>query len=215
MLNANKNMAKISEKCKLCRREGEKLYLKGERCFTTKCALVKRNYIPGVHGPGYRAKLTDYGKQLRAKQAAKRLYSLSEKQFSNYISKAMKGKGNTVELIINFLESRLDNVIYRLGFVTSRTAARQFVGHGFIRVNDKKVDIPSYQVKPGDIVIINPTKINKKLLNDVRERIKSKEAPVWMHLDKQKLEVKITGNPQLSEGEKLFDIKSVVEFYSR
>ena len=208
-------MAKLNEKCKLCRRESQKLYLKGERCFTTKCAIVKRNYIPGVHGPGYRAKLTDYGKQLRAKQAAKRLYDLSEKQFSNYIAKAMKRKDNTAELIVNFLESRLDNVIYRLGFVTSRPAAKQFVGHGYVFVNGKKVDIPSYQTRPGDIITVNPTKINKRILHNVKERIKSKEAPAWMHVDKQKLEAKITSKPQLDEGEKLFNVKSVVEFYSR
>ena len=178
------SMAKLEEKCKLCRRESEKLYLKGERCFTTKCAIVKRNYMPGVHGPKSRVKLTDYGKQLRSKQAAKRLYGLSEKQFSNYIKKAMKSKDNTSELIIKLLESRLDNVIYRLGLAVSRAAARQFVGHGYIFINNKKLNIPSYQVKSGDIITINKTKINKRIINNIKERIKSKDAPEWLNLDK-------------------------------
>src|SRR3989338_8152031 len=142
-------MPALKDKCNLCRREGEKLYLKGERCFTTKCAIIKRNYLPGVHGPSaQRQKVTDYGKQLRSKQAAKRLYGLNEKQFSNYVAKAMKKRENTTEMLVNFLESRLDNVIYRLGIVTSRAAARQFVGHYFVKVNDEKVNIPSYLVKP-------------------------------------------------------------------
>ncbi|MBU1180219.1 30S ribosomal protein S4 [Patescibacteria group bacterium] len=208
-------MAKIAEKCKLCRREGEKLYLKGERCFTTKCANVKRNYAPGVHGPKSRVKLTDYGKQLRAKQAAKRLYGLSEKQFSNYVAKAIKKKENTAQMIINFLESRLDNVIYRLGFTPSRGAARQFVGHGYVYVNNKKLNIPSYHAEPGDVITINPTKINKKLLNEVKERIKGKDAPEWIHLDKDVLAAKIIGAPQTAEGESVFDVQSVIEFYSR
>jgi len=209
-------MAKLNEQCKLCRREGEKLFLKGDRCFSTKCAIVKRNYKPGVHGPqGKPSKMTDYGKQLRAKQAAKRMYSLTEKQFSNYIAKAMKKKENTTDMILKFLESRLDNVVYRLGFTTSRASARQFVGHGFLNINGKKVDIPSYEVKPGDIISINTRKVNKKLVTEVSERIKTKETPIWIALDKEKMEAKVLGAPELQQGEKLFDIQNVIEFYSR
>lgn len=209
-------MAKLDKQCKLCRREGEKLYLKGERCFTSKCALVKRNYMPGFHGPNaMRRKLTDYGKQLRAKQAAKRLYSLSETQFSNYIKKAMTKKENTETMIVNFLESRMDNVLYRMGFAPSRRAARQMVSHEFVKVNDKKVNIPSYQVKPGDIITLSPIKLNKKTTVELKEKIKGKEIPEWINLNKEKLEAKIISLPQLKEGEKLFDIKSVIEFYSR
>ena len=209
-------MPALKDKCNLCRREGEKLYLKGERCFTTKCAIVKRNFLPGVHGPSaQRRKETDYGKQLRAKQSAKRLYGLKERQFSNYIHAAMKKRENTKEMLMNFLESRLDNVVYRLGLVTSRAAARQFVGHCFVRVNDKKVNIPSYLVKPGEIISINQVKINKKIINDIRERIKAKEVPVWFSLDKQKLEAKVISKPQLAQGEKQIDLKSIIEFYSR
>ena len=208
-------MPALKDKCNLCRREGEKLYLKGERCFTTKCAVVKRNFAPGVHGPSGRGKLTDYGKQLRSKQAAKRLYGLNERQFSNYVSKAMKKRENTTEMLVNFFESRLDNVVYRLGIVTSRAAARQFVGHYFVKVNDGKVNIPSYLVKPGDIITINQTKINKKIINDVRERTKAKEVPSWLHFDKQKLEAKVIGKPELVQGEKQIDLKNIIEFYSR
>ncbi|MBU4421728.1 30S ribosomal protein S4 [Candidatus Parcubacteria bacterium] len=209
-------MAKLYEQCKLCRREGEKLFLKGDRCFSTKCAIVKRNYKPGVHGPQVKPpKITDYGKQLRAKQAAKRSYGLTEKQFSNYIAKAMKKKENTADMILKFLESRLDNVVYRLGFTVSRASARQFVSHGFLNINGKKVDIPSYEARPGDIITINKTKVNKKLVNEVRERIKTKETPLWIALDKEKIEAKIISAPELHQGEKLFDVQNVIEFYSR
>jgi len=209
-------MPALKDKCHLCRREGEKLYLKGERCFTTKCAIIKRNFLPGVHGPSaQRQKITDYGKQLRSKQAAKRLYGLNERQFFNYIHAAMKKRENTTEMLINFLESRLDNVVYRLGLVTSRAAARQFVGHYFVKVNDKKVNIPSYSVKPGEIISINQVKINKKIINDIRERIKAKEVPAWLNFDKQKLEAKVISKPELAQGEKQIDLKSIIEFYSR
>lgn len=209
-------MAKLVDQCKICRRESEKLYLKGERCFTTKCALIKRNYKPGVHGPtGGGTKLTDYGKQLRAKQAAKRIYGLSEKQFSNYVAKAIRKKENSSDMILTLLESRFDNVIYRLGLAVSRKLARQMVSHGFFHINNKKINIPSYQVKPGDIITISPTKVNKKILNEIKERIKNKEVPKWLNLEKSQLSAKVISLPQLEEGEKVFDIKSVVEFYSR
>jgi len=208
-------MPGLKDKCTLCRREGEKLYLKGERCFTTKCAVAKRPYAPGVHGQTSRTKLTDYGKQLRDKQAAKRLYGLREKQFSNYVFKAMTKKENTKNVLIKYLESRFDNVIFRLGYAPSRAAARQLVGHGFFSVNGEKVNIPSYQVRPKDIITINPVKTNKKLVNDMKERIKTKETPIWIHLDKTKMEGKILELPKLDEGEKTFSIQSVIEFYSR
>ncbi|MFA5133584.1 MAG: 30S ribosomal protein S4 [Patescibacteria group bacterium] len=208
-------MPGLNDKCTLCRREGEKLYLKGERCFTTKCAVVKRNYAPGVHGQTSKTKLTDYGKQLRDKQAAKRLYGLREKQFSNYVFKAMKKKENTKEVLVRLLESRLDNVIFRLGYAPSRAAARQLVGHGFIFVNGKKVDVASYQIRAKDIITINTVKANKKLVNELKERIKTKEVPTWIFLNKDKLEGKVIELPKLDEGEKTFSIQSVIEFYSR
>ncbi len=208
-------MPGINDKCTLCRRNGEKLFLKGERCFTTKCAIIKRKYPPGAHGQSRQPKLTDYGRELKDKQAAKRLYGLREKQFSNYVIKAMKKQENTNELLVRYLESRLDNVIYRLGWVTSRAAARQFVGHGFIFINGKKVNIPSYQVRPKDIISANPTKVNKKIVNEIKERVKSKEVPAWIHFDKQTLEAKVIAAPRLAENEKAFNVQAVVEFYSR
>lgn len=209
-------MPAIKDKCTLCRREGEKLFLKGERCFSSKCAIVKRNYAPGAHGQSKKmSKLTDYGRQLRDKQAAKRLYGLREKQFRNYVLKSMKKRENTVEVLIRLLEGRLDNVVYRMGYCPSRSAARQLVGHGFINVNGKKVDVPSFQVRPKDIITLIPVKTNKKISNDIKERIKSKETPIWIHLDKEKLEAKILELPKLGEGEKAFNVQSVVEFYSR
>lgn len=208
-------MPGLNDKCTICRRQGEKLFLKGERCFTAKCAIIKRKYAPGQHGPTGKSKLTDYGRELRDKQAAKRLYGLGEKQFANYVKKAMKKRENTNELLVRYLESRLDNVIYRLGFVGSRAAARQFVGHGFVYVNGEKVNIPSYQVRAKDIITANPVKTNKKILNEVRERIKSKDVPDWVHLDKDKLEAKIIEAPRLGEKEKTFNVQTVVEFYSR
>lgn len=172
--------------------------------------------MPGVHGQSAkRQKLTDYGKQLRAKQAAKRLYGLTERQFANYVHKAMKKRENTTTMLVNFLESRLDNAAYRLGLAMSRAAARQLVGHYFLKVNGKKVNIPSYSVKGGDILTINQTKGNKKIMNEIRERIKTKEAPAWLYFDKQKLEARVIGKPELQESEKQIDLKSIIEFYSR
>lgn len=208
-------MPDLNDKCKLCRRRGEKLFLKGERCFTTKCAIVKRNFPPGAHGPKGAGKITDYGKQLREKQTAKRFYGLREKQFVNYIKRAMKKRENTADMIIRFLESRLDNAVYRLGLAKSRAAARQMVSHGFITINGKKLDIPSYQVLPKDVISVNPTKVNKKLVEQIKERIKSAEAPAWMHFEKDKLEARVLEFPKLKESERGFDVKAVVEYYSR
>lgn len=206
----------LENKCALCRREGTKLFLKGDRCFTTKCAIVKRNYAPGQHGQTAKMKkITDYGKQLREKQSAKRIYGLRERQFSNYVSKARAKRDNSEDLLITFLESRLDNVVYRLGFTTSRVSARQLVNHGFVYVNGHKLDIPSYQVKPGDIISVNPHKSNKKLVNDIKEKIKSKETPKWLSFDKAKLEAKAIELPKLDMVDRGFNVKTIIEFYSR
>lgn len=205
----------MNDKCKLCRRHGVKLFLKGERCFTAKCAIVKRNFPPGMHGAEGSKKLTDYGKQLKEKQSAKRLYGLREKQFVNYVVKAMNKKENTADMIVRLLECRLDNVVYRLGFVKSRAAARQLVSHGFIFVNEKKVDIPSYQVNPKDIVSLSPVKTNKKIMEQITERIKSVEVPSWLHFEKDKLQAKVLEFPKLKESERGFDVKAVIEYYSR
>src|SRR6187401_1376553 len=144
----------LDAKCRQCRREGEKLFLKGEKCFTDKCAIERRNYPPGQHGQK-NTRLSDYGVQLREKQKVKRIYGLLERQFRSYYQKASGQKGNTGENLLRMLESRLDNIVYRMGFAVTRAAARQLVSHAAIRVNGKKVNLPSYQVRPGDEVAVS------------------------------------------------------------
>src|SRR5690349_10535757 len=141
-------------KCRMCRRAGMKLFLKGQRCFTDKCAIERRAYAPGEHGKGRRVKETNYGLQLREKQKARRIYGVLERQFRNYFHKAEHSKGVTGETLLQFLEMRVDNILYRLGLAPSRSAARQIVRHGHVTVNGKKVSIPSYVTRPGDLVAI-------------------------------------------------------------
>lgn len=205
----------IGPKCKLCRREGQKLFLKGERCHTTKCPVVKRNTPPGVHGPKGYPRLTPYGQQLREKQKLKRMYNLFERQFRNYFDEAAQEKGNTEELFYQKLEMRLDNVIFRLKFVESRTQARQVVKHGHILVNGKRVDIPSYEVQIGDIITVKDKSLGSKLFAKVGESIKNMEPLPWLVLDHKKLEAKVVDKPkeELIKGE--FDLKPIIEFYSR
>src|SRR5262245_61454567 len=140
--------------CKLCRREGVKLFLKGDRCFTDKCAVEKRAYAPGEHGQGRRSKLSEYGSQLREKQKLRRVYGVLERQFQTYFDRATRTDGITGEVLLQLLERRLDNALYRMGFAPSRPAARQLVRHGHVRVNARKVNIPSYRLRPGDVVSI-------------------------------------------------------------
>lgn len=203
--------------CKKCRRAGEKLFLKGERCNGTKCAIVKRNFIPGVHGPTARVgKITNYGKQLKEKQKAKRIYGVLELQFWNYFEKAKTKEGNTGELIFRFLESRLDNTAYRLGFATSRRAARQMVSHGHVRVNGKKVNIPSYQVKVGDIISMSERASNKPGYANVAARVKKAEnIPAWLSVSLDKAEGKVTSLPKLGDIAVNIDWRTIVEFYSK
>lgn len=206
----------VSPQCKKCRRAGEKLFLKGDRCNSPKCAIVKRNTPPGVHGAGMR-KLTNYGQQLMEKQKVKRLYGLREKQFRNYFAKAFKKVGNTSELLFNLLENRLDNTIYRLGLASSRTKARQIVNHGHIQVNGKKVDIPSFQVKIGDIIIIRERSKKSPLFSEMSQTIiNRKEVMVpWLTMDAKTLEGKVTGAPKLGDVEMNVAWQTIVEFYSK
>ncbi len=195
--------------CKMCRREGVSL------CGRERCAAKRRNYPPGVHGPGRRARLSPYGIQLREKQKAKRFYNIMEKQFRNYFEKASKNKGNTGEILVRLLEERLDNVIYRLGFAKTRRQARQMVNHGFFLINGKKVDIPSYQIKVGDEITIRENKTDKGLFQDLKERLAKHQAPGWMHLDAGAPGGKITSHPEGDDLKQVFDPKLIVEFYSR
>ena len=208
-------MVKINAKCKICRREGIKLFLKGEKCYSSKCPFIKRKYPPGIHGPKGYPKLSDYGRQLREKQKLKRIYGVSERQLKIYYKKAIKGLG-TEENLLRFLEQRLDNVVYRVGFAPSRSAARQIVNHGHIRVNNKKVNIPSFQVKIGNEITPKPgSKMIKKIKENLlanKERIK---IPNWLSLDEDRLIVKVLKKPTFDDFPKDIDIKKIIEFYSR
>lgn len=208
-------MRQQDPQCKKCRRAGEKLFLKGEKCEGPKCVLTKRNFAPGAHGAKGFTRLTNYGKQLMQKQKAKRMYGLREKQFHIYFEKAFNKVGKTGELLFGFLENRLDNTIYRLGFVKSRSQAKQMVGHGHIEVNGKKVNIPSYQVKIGDIVSIRERSMKLPAFQALKENLGKKETVSWISLDKKELKGKITGAPKLQDVALNVDWQSIVEFYSK
>lgn len=209
-------MAKnLGPKCKLCRREGEKLFLKGERCHTAKCAIIKKNYPPGIHGPKGRGRQSDYSIQLREKQKAKRIYNLLENQFKITFEKANKQKGDAGENLLKMLETRLDNVVYRLGFAISRNQARELVNHGHFTINGKKVDIPSCQVKIGDIIAIKPSSKKNKFFNNLAERLKKVEVPSWINLDSSELSGKILHQPSKNDIEMKINTQMIVEFYSR
>jgi len=210
-------MSIITSQCKKCRRAGEKLNLKGEKCNGAKCTLVKRNFPPGVHGVSKRpGKLTNYGTQLKEKQKAKRTYGLREIQFRNYFEKAFRKIGNTGELLFRFLELRLDNTVYRLGFAPSRRMARQVVGHGHITVNGKKVDIASFQVRVGDIVSIREKSLKLKAFSELKESLKKKDDMVsWLALNINELTGKVTSEPKLSDIATNIDWRTIVEFYSK
>lgn len=205
----------LSSSCKLCRREGVKLMLKGTRCESSKCAFTRRPYAPGVHGTGRPPRQTDFGKQLREKQKAKRLYGISETQFANYYEKAMKIKGDSGVNLVTLLELRLDNAIYRTGFAKSRAAARQLVSHGQILVNNKPVNIPSFLVKSGDILTVRENKKNKGPWKELAEDLKNHVAPSWLTVEPATLTVKVTSLPSAEELKEAFDPKLIIEFYSR
>ena len=209
-------MAKdLNAKCKQCRREGMKLFLKGEKCFSPKCPMIKRNYPPGLHGQKGRRRSTEYGQQLREKQKAKRIYGILERQFRNYYLKAIKKQGDTGEIIQQLLETRLDNMVYRLGLTNSRRQARQLVNHGLFTVNGKKVNIASYQIKAKDEIAIKESKIKAKIFSDLEKRLEKKEAPSWISFDVKNKKAKILNIPKSDELEQTFNPRLIVEFYSK
>lgn len=209
-------MARNTEpKCKQCRREGEKLYLKGEKCLGPKCPVTRRAFPPGQHGPTSRAKITPFGVQLREKQKAKRIYGLMEKQFEGYFSKAAGRSGDTGVFLKQFLEMRLDNSVYRFGFAKSRAQARQLVTHGLFHVNGKSVDIPSYQLRAGDLVTIKESKAKKGAFKELAERLGKHQTPAWLTMDVPNMAGKVINKPTAEELDKSFDAKLIVEFYSR
>ncbi len=208
----------IYDQCKTCRRLGEKLFIKGERCLSQKCALTRRAYAPGPQKKRKGGAPSDYKKSLNEKQALKKWYGLSEKQFKRYVEETLAKMGkveNVADELIKKLETRLDNTIFRLGFATTRTHARQMVSHSFFLVNGKPVNIPSYQVKKGDVITIKETKKKKPVFNSLSESLKRKEVPVWLNLNKEKLEGKPVGEPSLAEVNPPAEISLIFEFYSR
>ena len=198
--------------CRVCRREGCKLFLKGERCYSDKCSISRRNYAPGDHGQK-NTKLSEYGTQLREKQKTRSYYGVGEKQFRKYFAMASNKKGVTGENLLQILESRLDNVVYRLGFGTSRAQARQFVNHGQFEVNGKRVDIPSYLVKPGDVITVRSK--SAKYLKDVMEMIDMACAPAWMTIDKDALKITFDRIPEREELDPEIKEQLVIEYYSK
>ena len=203
--------------CRLCRREGMKLFLKGQRCLSEKCAVDKRNFVPGEHGRDMRtrAKVIGYGLQLREKQKVKRIYGVLERQFRRYFQKAAKRKGITGELLLQFLELRLDNVVHRLGFATSRSQARQFVRHGHLTVNGRKVNIPSYQVKKGDEVAIRQKSTKNPFILSSVDEVAGRGIPSWLSLDKEGLKGQIVELPRRDELAIPIEESLVVELYSK
>jgi small subunit ribosomal protein S4 len=205
----------IKSSCRVCRREGEKLFLKGTRCYTDKCAFSRRGYSPGQHGKGRRVKISNYGLQLREKQKVKKIYGLLERQFRRYFRIASRSKGVTGSKLLELLERRLDNVIFRASFAVSRSQARQLVRHGNIFVNNRKVNIPSYSLKAGDAIQVRQRDRIAKDVKETIEKIKDRTLPSWLNVDREGLKVNIIRIPERSDVG--MDIKEqlIVELYSK
>ena len=201
--------------CRICRRQGMKLFLKGTKCLTEKCPFQRRGYAPGQHGQNQRQKFSDYGLQLREKQKVKRMYGLLEKQFRNTFAQATRSKGVTGEKLLELLERRIDNVVYRLGFATSRTQARQMVLHRHVKVNDKRVTIPSYSVRPGQSVRLGGSEKFMALLKETRELTKERPLPPWLDRHPEEPLGTVVGIPK--RGDVQFPIQEslIVELYSK
>ncbi len=200
--------------CRLCRREGQKLFLKGERCYSEKCSVGLRGYAPGQHGQG-RKKSSEYGMQLRAKQTARRFYGVQENQFHHYFEIAERKQGITGDNLLRILESRLDNVVYRVGFASSRAEARQLVGHGHYEVNGKRVDIASYLLKAGDVVSVCEKSRGSEKMKAVIEANGARPVPEWIDVDREKLTAKVIALPTREQIEAPVDEQLIVEFYSK
>lgn len=200
--------------CKLCRREGQKLFLKSERCYTDKCSVGRRSYAPGQHGQD-RKKVSEYGIQLRAKQKARRFYGVLERQFSIYFDIAASKPGMTGENLLRILESRLDNVVYRLGLAGSHAQARQLVGHGHFLLNGKKADIPSIRVKAGDTISYKDTSRNNETIKAIIESNSARPVPKWLDIDRTTLQGKVISLPNREEIDLQVEEHLIVELYSK
>ena len=205
----------IGPVCRLCRREGMKLFLKGERCYTEKCAIEKRNFVPGQHGRTRKAKIVGYGVQLREKQKVKRIYGVLEDQFRRYFEHAERTRGITGVTLLQLLERRLDNVAYRLGFATSRAAARQLVRHGHFTVNGRKVDIPSFAVRSGDTVAIRGTSQKNPTIVHAMEEVKGRGIPEWLAFDGGALSGRVAQLPTREQINLPVQEQLIVELYSK
>ena len=201
--------------CRLCRRERQKLFLKGTKCFTEKCPVERRGFPPGQHGQSRRTKISEYGVQLREKQKIRRTYGLMEKQFRNYFTKALQQTGRTGETLVKFLERRLDNVVYRLGFAPSRKAARQLISHGHFLVNEQPVDIPSYLLKAGDLVKVREKSKKLEIVHASMKRMKDTAMLPWLSLDKAAMSGTFLNVPERADIPLNADEQLVVELYSK
>ena len=203
--------------CKLCRRERQKLYLKGERCYSSKCAMERRDYVPGQHGQSrrFRRRPTNYALQLRAKQRARRAYGVLERQFRRYFREAERRQGVTGENLVVILETRLDNVVYRLGFADSRPQARQLVQHGHIDINGKRTGIPSYLVEPEDVITVHSSKRRLPYFRGLRETLQDVTVPDWLFLDPEAMEGRVLTLPSREMLQVPFNEMLIVEYYSR
>jgi small subunit ribosomal protein S4 len=201
--------------CRLCRREGMKLFLKGAKCFSEKCAIEKRNFAPGQHGKDRKAKIVGYGLQLREKQKTKRIYFTLEKQFRNYFEKAARAQGVTGDILLQQLERRLDNVAYRMGIATSRRQARQLVRHGHVLVNGKKVNIPSYQVSVGDEIAVREKSTKLGVIEGAMEFSGHQTAPNWLAIDREKRSGKVNSLPKREDINLPVNEQLIVELYSK
>jgi len=201
--------------CKLCRREGQKLFLKGERCYTGKCAIDRRSYAPGQHGQARMKKSSEYGKQLRTKQVAKRYYSVLEGQFRHYFELAEKMPGAAGENLLTLLESRLDNVIYRMGLASSRAEARQLVGHKHFSVNGRTVNIPSFLVKPGMVIAVREKSRSLDKIKAIVEANSARPVPKWLEMNKENLEAKVVALAKREDIDLAIEETLIVELYSK
>jgi small subunit ribosomal protein S4 len=214
-MSKSPNSVSGDARCRQCRRAGEKLYLKGARCYTKKCAIEKRNYAPGQHGnTGRPAKITDYGMQLREKQKMRQIYRVLEGPFHAYVNEAARRKGVTGENLLQLLETRLDNVVYRLGFAASRAQARQLVNHGHFLVNGKPVDIPSYQVRPGYTITVAEGSRRIPVIQESLAGVGTR-VPAWLSLNPNAFEGKILAAPRRDEVDTDVKENTIIEFYSR
>jgi len=208
-------MIVLDAKCRKCRRAGEKLFLKGERCYSIKCAFLRKPYAPGMHKKRRTKMVSEYGRQLNEVKKAKLTYGVNEAQMKKYFKESAKSPQSTSEIFFKKLELRLDNVVFSLGLAPSRKAARQIVSHGHILVNDKKIDVPAYELKKGDIITIRPQSLEKAPFKNLSKNLKKIQLPEYLTLNPEKLEAKVIAEPSLAKQLPPFDFRQIVEFYSR